>query len=428
MTDAVTAPSRSDATIRFLIAWSALGTMLAVLVPLSTPILLGGSMLMPLLLADRAELGKQFWKIGPATVLMLVICLYVAVNASWSPASRNAAMAVGMVVLATLAAHVGSVAFPLMRAEQVDALRRGLVIGLLVGLAILAFEYLTRMSGQRAFESLLHALGVRGVRIETGTWLHPRNQGMTRSLGFVVPIVWIGLAACLRIERADSKSAGALMFGLAAVSVLVSPSATAKIGLTAGAIAALGALWFPRLTLAGLTAAWVFLCAAIVPVAHLLYRLKLYDAAWIHETGRHRIAIWGATSDWYWSAPIFGAGIASAREQPALDAAHADSLRNLGQTAKLNWHAHNGYLQVWYEAGAVGGLLFMLLGLVLLHAVRRSDTAIKPLLIGAFASFTFFIATGFSIWAAWYIGALGMVIVSAQLTGAEMPAGAAKPR
>lgn len=428
MMEAVNAPSPPDAMTRFLVTWSALGTILAVLVPLATPVLLGGSMLMPLLLADRPELGQRFWKIGPTTALMLVICLYLAVNASWSPASRNAAMAVAMVVLATLAAHVATVAFPLMRAEQVDALRRGLVIGLLVGLAILAFEYVTRMSGQRALKSLLDTLGVRGVRIETGNWLHPRNQGMTRNLGFVVPIVWIGLAACLRINRADSRSAGALIFALAAVSVLVSPSATAKIGLTAGAIGALGALWFPQLTLAGLTAAWVFLCAAVVPVAHLLYRLRLYDAAWIHETGRHRIAIWGATSDWYWSAPIFGAGLASAREQPALDAAHADALKNLSATAKLNWHAHNGYLQVWYEAGAVGGLLFMLLGLALLHAVRKSDDVVKPLLIGAFASFTFFIATGFSLWAAWYIGALGLVIVSAQLTGAELPGGAAKPR
>jgi hypothetical protein len=414
---------------QFLVAWSALGAAAVILVPLLAPVVLAGAMIVPLALSDHRGLRKQFFKPRVDTAVLLTAAAYMAINASWSLAPDNAVTAVVVMLLATVTLHVGAVAFPLMQPMHLRALSRGFAIGLAVGLVILCFEYATRMSGQRFLERILAEANITSVRIRSGTWEQPLNTGMTRNLGVAVLVVWIGLAALLTWGDPVKRriiSAGLLL--LVAVCVLLSPSATAKIGFFAGLATMVAAYYVQRFAVAALTAIWVVLCTAIVPITHILYKLEAYKLGWLHSSGRHRIAIWGATSDWYWNAPIFGSGIASARALEARDPAHAAALQDLGDTAYLNWHAHNGYLQVWFETGVVGAIFMLALGLMTLNAIRHFDRTLKPLLYGAFAAFAFFIATGFSMWAAWYMSAVALVVMSGRLASAEFSSrGAAGP-
>ncbi|RZI37889.1 O-antigen ligase domain-containing protein, partial [Herbaspirillum sp. HC18] len=124
--------------------------------------------------------------------------------------------------------------------------------------------------------------------------------------------------------------------------------------------------------------------------------------------------IWGATSDWYWKTPWLGAGVSTARGLDPLDPAHRVNSPGL-ETAALNWHSHNVYLQVWFETGAVGALLLLSIGLLLLRAVWRSGPSDRPALLAAFASSGLMASTAFSIWAAWYLAAFGLVALFAVL-------------
>ncbi|MDX2203246.1 MAG: O-antigen ligase family protein [Hyphomicrobiaceae bacterium] len=412
--------AHSPGVERMLVAWSALGTAALLLVPLLGPVVLAGSMVMPLALADRRLLRERLLVPRRDTVLLLVASGYLAINATWSLAPRSAAMAVAVALLATAALHVGAVAFALMRPRHLAALVRGLVIGLVLGLAALCFEYVTHLSGQRALARLLAALNVTALRVDAGTWEAPHNTGMTRNLGVVVLMVWIGAAALIGQGEGTMRrlQAGCLVL-LAGVSVMLSPSATAKIGFLAGLAATVAACYVPRLVIAGTTALWVALCATAVPIAHLLDRLGAYTWPWIAASGRHRILIWAATSEWYWQAPVLGAGVASARGMPLRDAAREAALNEISPSAYLNWHAHNAYLQVWFETGAVGALLMLGIGLLAIHGIRHTDESLRPGLCGAFACLTLFIATGFSLWAAWYLSALAVVVLTARLVVAE---------
>lgn len=400
---------------RILLYWSAIGTFLVIAAALISPVVLVGSLIAPLLLCDRALLMEELRKVRPMPLILLVTALYLAVNASWSLDMKNAYISVATVFILALVAHVGVSALSLCPPAHLDTMRRGAVLGIAVGAAFLTFEYITRMSLQRGLQALLAHANVSMLRVKAGPADAQILHLMNRNLVALVMLAWI---ACLLQFRLDASRRGrlfaALLLAVVAIAALLSPSATAKIGLLGGAALFVLQYFAPRIALPLLTAAWVALCAFVVPMAHYLYKLRLYEAPWLFSSARHRIVIWGATSDWYWKTPWFGAGVGSARGIDPLDPAHRVTASGL-ETAALNWHSHNAFLQVWFEAGAVGALLMLGIGLIVLRAISRADVESRPLLVAAFTSSILMAATAFSIWAAWYLAAFGVVAILAVL-------------
>ena len=100
--------------------------------------------------------------------------------------------------------------------------------------------------------------------------------------------------------------------------------------------------------------AWIAAVALVVPLAMAAFQNDLHLASWMPRTAKHRIVIWGHTSQLIAKAPILGAGIHTARALH--DPNDYDAPRAPGSEFQLTTglHSHNGYLQTWYEAGAVG--------------------------------------------------------------------------
>ena len=78
-------------------------------------------------------------------------------------------------------------------------------------------------------------------------------------------------------------------------------------------------------------------------------------------------------------------------------------------------HAHNAYLQVWLETGAVGAALLFGIGLWALGAVSRVGVDSQPALYAAFASNALLAASSFSIWASWFLASLAFSAMFAVL-------------
>lgn len=397
---------------RILVAWAAAGTLLLVTATLIAPIILVGSLVAPLLLCDRAALRKQLADVSPVTLLLLLAGVYLAINASWSLDRGSAYMAVATIFALAVVSHVGTSALAAMRPEHVAALSRGLVIGFFLGGAFLAFEFATHLALHRMLEKVLHSVGLTGFKIRIETTGKAHLFVLNRNLVAFVMLLW---AACL-IQMRSMPAKTWLAYGppiaLAAAAALFSSSATARVGLVAGSGVLVLALLLPRLALYAVAAVWTVLCLGALPIAHLLYKHEAYNAMWLFVSARHRIMIWGATSSWYWKAPWFGAGAASARNMAPTDPAHAAASPDLVGAA-LNWHSHNAYLQVWFEAGALGAAILFAVGIALWLRIARADPADRPLLCAAFASVSIMAATAFSIWAAWYLSAIGLAALYA---------------
>ena len=80
---------------------------------------------------------------------------------------------------------------------------------------------------------------------------------------------------------------------------------------------------------------------------------------------------------------------------------------------ETNVHAHNAYVQVWYEAGAVGVVLLLSIGLLVIGVISRTPQRVQPLLSATFASHALVAAFGFSVWAPWLLSSFVLAAIFA---------------
>jgi O-antigen ligase len=134
------------------------------------------------------------------------------------------------------------------------------------------------------------------------------------------------------------------------------------------------------------------------------------------------VVIWGYVSGLIPKAPVFGAGISSGRVlQEATHAVETPVIPGTRYHLAPGVHSHNAYLQVWYETGAVGAVILLGLGLIVLRALSGFPAPTQPYLVATFAACALVVATAFAIWAPWFIASLAMTAIFAGL-GAALPA------
>ncbi len=82
---------------------------------------------------------------------------------------------------------------------------------------------------------------------------------------------------------------------------------------------------------------------------------------------------------------------------------------------QLNIHAHNVYLQAWYELGLAGALLLLLSGSLLLTWMRRIDDQAFPYAAAAFALAATMAAFSYSLTSPWYLASFGLSAIFMRL-------------
>ena len=94
-------------------------------------------------------------------------------------------------------------------------------------------------------------------------------------------------------------------------------------------------------------------------------------------------------------------------------------------------HAHNLFLQTWYELGLIGAILLALAGAAIALRMRRLPKDIQPFAAASFAAFFEIAAFAWSIWQTWFMCAIGLLIPYVSLAAerrARMQAGSQPPR
>ena len=145
----------------------------------------------------------------------------------------------------------------------------------------------------------------------------------------------------------------------------------------------------------------------VVPVATAAFQNELYLSTWIPRTAKHRIVIWGHTSQQIASAPI---------SVPAFTARALNALVDYdvacapGSDFRLTTglHSHNGYLQTWYEAGAVGAAFLLVFGLLVLRCLAAALADAQPYLYATFVACALMGGSSFSLWQPWFMASLGL--------------------
>jgi O-antigen ligase len=160
---------------------------------------------------------------------------------------------------------------------------------------------------------------------------------------------------------------------------------------------------------------WVAAIILVVPLATLAYQSQLYLSQWLPHSAQHRIVIWGHTSSLIAKAPILGSGINTARALNDPDGYDAPLAPGSEFRLTTGLHSHNGYLQAWYETGAVGAFMLLAIGLLVLSSLARAPTEVQPYLYATFATCALLGGTSFSLWQPWFMASFGFAAGLAML-------------
>jgi O-antigen ligase len=237
------------------------------------------------------------------------------------------------------------------------------------------------------------------IKIQIGSSANNRNATL------LILLLWPVLLLAVNQQNTIKRRAAILLIVCAsAFSILLSASQTAQVALFLSTLVFTGALYLPRLTHGVIVGAWCIATLFAVPLASAPYELGLNRSEWVFRNARDRMDIWQYTARQVSKAPIFGAGIRSTRiiskelqSKAITEPGDATPLRRLGI------HAHNHYLQIWFELGAVGAVLFMLLGLVLLWKIRALAQNIRPYATAGFTAACIVAAFGWGLWQTWLL-------------------------
>lgn len=401
------------------------GTIAAVIiaslaVPRATMTFIG--LLGILALARYMMLGgswRALLRLHPVATPVFMIGLAALASALWSAAPLQSlevgAVFCGNVVLCWLIAH-WMAAEP---APVVASLRRGILVGVVIGLGLLLVEVLSDQALRRfAFNAIpaLRPEHMHYVDVKGDTITRIRFHQLNRHVAVAVLLLWP--AVLLAAMRTQGVLRHALIAGLVAVTgaiTLLSWHESSKLALIAS-IAAYGlARLAGRLASRVIAAGFVLMAVTVLPASIAAFQSGLHEATWIQETGRARLILWGTTAERVLEHPIIGIGAGAGR---VLDDKVKDTAPVLpGQPYALRTgpHQHNIYLQTWYELGAIGVFLLAIAGMAVLTALdrlgEREGGRYRPQLLAAFVAATCMAGVSYGLWQAWFQAAFGIAAV-----------------
>jgi O-Antigen ligase len=309
--------------------------------------------------------------------------------------------------------------------EILAAVAKGVVLGLLLGGALVVFEIWTAQALQRF---VLNIGGPFPDRVEkhfevkNGIVINVSEANLKRRTTLVSMLLLPGAAlAYLLLQDRLRWAVLTALAGLTITVLLYSRHQSAQVALVAAAcmfcLARLNLRWARNVAVTG----WCAAALLVVPIV-----------VWAHSTGihkqpeklfysaRHRLVIWNHTAAQIPKAPLLGIGADATASytlsiEKALEA-RGERLPKDGQfDISTASHAHNAFLQMWSELGAVGALIFAGLGMALVAAIGRVRAKLQPLLLAQFAAVTGMIGFSFSIWQLWFQGAIGLGLLAISL-------------
>jgi O-antigen ligase len=409
---------RRSQLLRATAAWTLVGVMLCLMLPLLAPAVLLLSVAAPL--AWRLMTGSRLALRRPSAPLLALAlaAAYLCLNATWS---LSPATARGSLLM--LFAIVAAVHFTLQALDDGDAeAGRAMAIGLYAAMAtvgaVICIEALSGQWLRRQLMVLAPALrpDPRHMEVREGlvTFMHPYL--LNRNIAMLTLFLWPTLLCAMGLAS-QRRQRQWLLAGLApaCAAILAAHHATSKIALIGSGVAFGALLLAPAIAKRAIAGAWIVAIALVVPLATAAFQNDLHLASWMPRTAQHRIVIWGHTSQLIAKAPILGAGIHTARALH--DPNDYDAPRAAGSEFQLTTglHSHNGYLQTWYEAGAVGAALLLAFGLLVLRSLAAAPPGAQPYLYGSFVACALMGGSSFSLWQPWFMAALGLAAVFAGL-------------
>lgn len=373
---------------------------------------------------------KSLFRLDIGLALFGVAAIYLFINAAWSEDPSRAVVKAAWFTLVAGMGYGACRALASWDREQIDRAVTAFLAGLVAGVALVLFEAAT---GRFLTVSLYNLLpftrpeSVKALVIKDGEVFRIAAFELNRNVNVMLLMLWPALL-CL-VARGEKPwrwlSIGALFLAVLA-SVFLSTHETSKVGILLSAIVFVVALAWPVLARYAVLAAWCLAFILVVPLATMAYKAELQQADWLPYSAQTRVTLWAYTAEQVPDAPLLGIGATSTRKMD-LDREDRHRPGRPKETGEdYGWragpHAHNVFLQTWYELGAIGALLFMAAGAAVILSLGRLPRATQPYVLAHVAAFVTILAFGWGLWQSWLMALAGLAPLYAALSVSQFRA------
>lgn len=405
---------REPAIIRTLFF---LGPLVALLVPKTTVAVLILLFLVcaGLTLARGGDL-KALFRIDVTLALFSATAAYLFLNATWSLDPERAFTKAAWFVLIVLMTYGATRALARWPERSLRMAATAFLAAIGAGVAFILFEAAT---GRLATLTLYHVLpftqpnSLKGFVVRNGEIVRIAPGELNAMVAIMLLALWPTLLCMVtRLGGRRGCLAAGVLLVAASAGTLLSNHESSKVGLVASLIVFACAIPWPNVTRKALCLVWCLAFALVVPLATAAYKADLHRSERLPLSAQARVTLWAYTAEQVAAAPVLGVGASSTRKIDQSPDNRKMQWRKRLKTEGFGWragaHAHNAFLQTWYELGAVGVTLFMVTGSAVLWSLGRLPPKTQRFALAQAAAFVALIAFAWGMWQGWLMALTGL--------------------
>ena len=368
-------------------------------------------------LAVKAPEELNRWRPSTPVLAVLAFAAFAFISVIWSADRASTLTKVGYLAAITVGCEFLLTALDRLKPAVRARIFFANLAALLIAFAYAAFESGSMQFVAREVYSAFPRLyrNIEGhVTVVDGIVTLISETNINRRVGLMTLLIWPTALMLAGLAAARWRRAGWVVLALlSSIMIWASGHQSSQLAIIAG-VGAFGlALRWPVAARRVVAIAWVAVVMLIVPICTLAFKASLQEASWLPLSARHRVVIWAYTANEVVKARVLGIGA------DATQSLFKEQMMRQGERKQVdgfelvtNRHAHNGYLQIWYELGFAGAALFMIAGLVSLFAIGALPAAVQPFAVAQFATFAGIIATSYGIWQMWFQASIALGAVA----------------
>jgi hypothetical protein len=409
------------------------------LLPIGMAILAIVLVIAAFLLAPGGRSGRAAWGAeGGALAIvnehavtagLLVFAVYSAISTIWSPVHGAALVKVLWLIMLILMGGVAERVLTRLPADARSRAKRGITAGCLIGGTFVTWEVLSSQEFSRfLFNSIavLHPGPSKHVTLDNGVVQSIGPWVLNRNLGALNLLLWPTLC-CLAFAGVKGRRAVVIAVVLVVATAIASMRSVHESSQIAIVVASLVFL-VSRLNLAAgrvvVLAGWTAASLAMLPVVTLAHKSGLHTVSAIPDTGQARIILWNFTAQKYLERPFLGVGASATKFiDDALKPADKVPQGQLPYADRTGQHGHNVFVQVWFELGAVGAILFFVSGVLAWRAIGRMSASVQPYALAAATSAMCIAALTWGFWQEWYLSLFALASLVTMLAASQPATG-----
>lgn len=355
---------------------------------------------------------RQLLKPNAALIALVVVALYACLSTAWAANPGGAIAKSSILLAATFVVFAATAAMATLDEGEIRRASIAFVAGALCAAGVVTIELLSDGALTRMTMNTISAFKperAKHMTIESGMVTKINLSEFNQHVAILALQLWPGLLALRALPGRRRVLLIILFFAALAVPIGLSEHDSSQVALLASLLVLPLAWSWPRAVMRGLAVAWCLGFVLVLPLDFLVYKAELHQAQWLPSSARARIIIWEFTAERVLEHPWLGIGADSTPAVKARSEAQPEWPKGFVFRRTTGQHAHNLFLQVWYELGLAGVILVALAGAAVVLRIPLLAAEVQPYATASFVMFAVMATFAWGIWQIWLICAFALL-------------------